>query len=90
MRETIQNCVRIMEDKIDVKKEIDAMLAARKMEQNIMSFMPIGIILYMRMTSPGFMDMLYHNAAGVCIMTICLCCYAVAFIWGRRIVEIEV
>ena len=31
MRETIQNCVRIMEDNIDVKKEIDAMLAARKM-----------------------------------------------------------
>ena len=54
MRETIQNCVSIMEDKIDVKKEIDAMLAARKMEQNMMSFMPVGIILYMRLTSPGF------------------------------------
>ena len=90
MRETIQNCVSIMEDKIDVKKEIDAMLAARKMEQNMMSFMPVGIILYMRLTSPGFMDVLYHNAAGVCIMTICLGCYAAAFIWGRRIVEIEV
>ena len=90
MRETIQNCVRIMEDKIDVKKEIDAMLAARKMEQNIMSFMPVGIILYMRLTSPGFMDVLYHNAAGVCIITAGLGCYAGAFIWGRRIVEIEV
>lgn len=90
MRETLQNCVRIMEDKIDVKKEIDAMLAARRMEQNIMSLMPAGIIVYMHVASPGFLDVLYHNPAGIGIMTLCLILYACAFVWGRRIVEIEV
>lgn len=90
MRETIQNCVGIMEEKIDVKKEIDAMLAARKMEQNLMSLMPAGIIIYMHIASPGFLDVLYHNPLGMAVMTACLILYICAFIWGRRIVEIEV
>ena len=42
-------------DKIDVKKEIEATLAAKKSEQMIMSLMPVGIILYLQMTSPGFL-----------------------------------
>ena len=42
-------------DKIDVKKEIEATLAAKKSEQMIMSLMPAGIIVYLQMTSPGFL-----------------------------------
>ena len=90
MRETLQQSVRIIEDKIDAKKEIDAMLAARKMEHNFMSLMPAGIILYMRITSPGFLDVLYHNTAGIVLMTLCLIVYAGAFFWGRRMAGIEV
>ncbi|MGN0399206.1 MAG: type II secretion system F family protein [Blautia sp.] len=90
MRETLQKSVHIIEDKIDVKKEIDAMLAARKMEHNFMSLMPAGIVLYMRITSPGFLDVLYHNTAGILLMTLCLILYAGAFFWGRRMAGIEI
>ena len=56
-------------DKIDVKKEIEATLAAKKAEQMIMSLMPAGIILYLQLTSPGFLEVLYGNAFGVCAMS---------------------
>ena len=55
-----------------------------------MSLMPAGIILYMRITSPGFLDVLYHNTAGIVLMTLCLIVYAGAFFWGRRMAGIEV
>ena len=74
----------------DVKKEIEATLAAKKSEQLIMSLMPAGIILYMRLTSPGFLDVLYGNPFGICAMTVCLGIYAGAYWMGRRIVDIEV
>ena len=77
-------------DKIDVKKEIEATLAAKKSEQMIMSLMPVGIILYLQMTSPGFLSVLYGNPFGIAAMSICLVIYAAAYWLGRRIVDIEV
>lgn len=86
----IQKVARMLGDKIDVKKEIEATLAAKKTEQMIMSLMPVGIILYLQLASPGFLDMLYGNPFGVCIMTVCLAVYGTAYWMGKRIVEIEV
>ena len=68
----IQKVARMLGDKIDVKKEIEATLAAKKSEQMIMSLMPAGIILYLQLASPGFLDILYGNPFGICAMTVCL------------------
>lgn len=90
MSEIIQKTARMLGDKIDVCKEIDASLAAKKNEQAIMSAMPAGIILYMHLTSPGFMDVLYGNALGIAVMTACLAIYGAAFWLGMKITDIEV
>ncbi|MDO4337858.1 MAG: type II secretion system F family protein [Eubacteriales bacterium] len=90
MDKVIQKVARMLGDKIDVKKEIEATLAAKKSEQMIMSLMPAGIILYLQVTSPGFLSVLYGNPFGICAMTICLGIYGLAYWMGRRIVDIEV
>ena len=86
----IQKVARMLGDKIDVKKEIEATLAAKKSEQMIMSLMPAGIILYLQLASPGVLDILYGNPFGICAMTVCLAVYGAAYWMGKRIVEIEV
>ena len=74
----------------EVKKEIEATVAAKKMEQVIMSMMPFGIILYMQLTSPGFLQILYGNVFGAVTMSLCLGIYFLAYWMGCRIVDIEV
>lgn len=86
----LQKTARMMGDKIEVKKEIQAALAAKKSEQMIMSAMPFVIILYMQITSPGFMEILYGNVFGVVSMTVCLGIYFLAYWMGQKIVNIEV
>lgn len=86
----IEKVARMLGDKIDVKKEIEATLAAKKSEQMIMSLMPAGIILYLQLASPGFLDMLYGNLFGWCAMTVCLAVYGGAYWMGKKIVDIEV
>jgi tight adherence protein B len=90
MSQVIQKVARMLGDKIDVKKEIEATLAAKKSEQMVMSLMPIGIILYLQLTSPGYLDVLYGNPFGICAMTVCLIIYGVAYWLGIKIVDIEV
>ena len=86
----VQKTARMLTDKIEVKKEIEATVAAKKMEQVIMSMMPFGIILYMQLTSPGFLQILYGNVFGAVTMSLCLGIYFLAYWMGYRIVDIEV
>lgn len=77
-------------DKIEIKREIQTMIAGKKMEAKIMTLIPAGIIAYMRIFSPGFMDSLYHNLMGVFIMTAALILYGAGFYMSERIVNIEI
>ena len=86
----IGNTVEIISDRIDVKREIRTITAAKKLEQGIMNIVPIGIILYMRFSSLRMMDKLYGNPAGVLIMTICVIVYGVAIMLANRITDIQV
>ena len=76
--------------KIDVEREIETAIAAKKYEQKIMSVMPAFIILYMQLTSPGFLSIMYTTAFGMIVMTACLAVYAGALWWGAKIVDIRV
>lgn len=90
LAEIVQDTATQIGEKIEVEKTIETAIAAKKLEQLIMSLMPCGIILYMKLTSPGFFDKMYGTVAGVTFMTICLVFYVFSFWLGRRIVRIEV
>ena len=86
----LKKCIGMIAEKMEVKQEIITIISAKKMENNIMCIIPLGIIVYVDITSPGFLNVLYHNPMGVCIMSICLGVYMFAFFLGQRIVKIEV
>lgn len=86
----IRNTSRQMSEKADVRREIETIISAKKLEFKVMTAIPLGMIGYMKLSFPEFMNVLYGNAAGVIIMTVCLCIYMAAYEAGRRIVEIEV
>ena len=86
----LNKTARMIEEKIETSKEISASIAAKRMEQLIMSIVPCGIILYVQLTSPGYMEVLYGNMVGIAVMTACLFLYVMAFYFGKKMMEIEV
>lgn len=90
MIEMIRNAVWQIGEKIEVKQEIETMMAAKKLEFRIMSLIPIGMICYISIAFPDFLGIMYGNLLGIVVMSVCLVVYLVSFEWGKRIVEIEV
>lgn len=86
----LRNTARQIRDKAEVKREIATIMADKQLEFRVMSAVPMGIIAYMSLSFPDFMSVLYGNAVGVCIMSICLGLYAAAYQLGRKIIEVEV
>lgn len=75
---------------MDTRREITTILAAKVYEQKIMSMMPAAVLLYVRFGSGEFLNGLYHNAAGVFVMTVCLVIYIAAYLLGKRMVQFEI
>ena len=88
--EIIRSAVRQMGEKIDVEREIVTLMSAKKMEFRIMTVIPMAMILYLKLSFPEFLDVLYGNVIGAVIMSLCLLIYLGAYEVGKRIVEIEV
>lgn len=77
-------------DKLEIKREIQSIIAGKKLESQIMSVIPLGMIVYMWISSPGYLSVLYHNLVGIVIMTIMLGLYIAAYFLLQRMVEITV
>ena len=90
MTEILSRTIRVIQNRIEVENEINVLLSAKKMEQKIMDIVPFVIILYIGTTSRGFFDVLYHNAAGILIMSVCLTVYIAAYLLSEKIVQIRV
>lgn len=71
----IAKTAEIIAEKIRIQEDILTATAAKRMEQRIMRMIPMFIIFYMDLTSPGFFRILYETMAGRMIMTICLLVY---------------
>lgn len=90
MTDILMRTSTVIGKKMEIDREIQVLISAKRMEQQIMNMVPFAIIVYISFTSPGFFDVLYHNALGVGIMTVCLVVYFIAYHISSRIIEISV
>lgn len=77
-------------DKIEVKREILTMMTGKRLEARIMSLIPAGIIMYLWLFSPGYLDCLYGNFKGVVYMSVMLILYMASYLLSVRIMQIQV
>ncbi len=80
----------VINDKLEVKREIITLITAKRMEANIMKGIPVFILFYLSVSSPGFLSPLYHNAFGVIAMIVLLLFYMGAYLVIERIIAIEI
>jgi tight adherence protein B len=86
----IRDTSKAIAEKIEIKREIHILIAQKKFEQKIMSMIPFGIILYLWISSPGFLNVMYTSLAGIITMTICLIVYGLSYQLAKKIMNIEV
>lgn len=89
IREMIAESCEMIVQKAEIEREIRLLIHGKVMEQKIMCLVPFAVIGYISISSPGYFDVLYHNPAGICIMTVCLGVYLFSLWLSMRIIKIE-
>lgn len=86
----ISHTANVIRDKVSVRQEILTMSASKQFEQKVMNMIPILIVLYIDVTSPGFFHVMYTTYIGRIVMTVCMMLYIVAFFISKKIMSIEI
>lgn len=77
-------------EKILLENDIKTMMVQKKYEGYIITLMPFFILLFLRVTSPGYLDPVYTTTAGRIIMMAALLLIISAYGIIRKIVMVEI
>lgn len=86
----MQDTAETIAQLVETERRASMALASRRYEQKVMNLVPFAMILYLRIGCPGFLDPLYGNLLGGCVMTASLGLYLFAWYMGKRLLDIEV
>lgn len=90
LEKVLKNTTEILVDKMNIQREMKTLTAQKKLEGKIISLMPMGVILFLNLMSPDYMEPLYDNAGGRLIMTIALLGITASWYWTAKLTELEV
>lgn len=80
----------ILQEKIELKRELHAAIASKRMEFRIMQMVPYGILFYLKLCAPAMSEGLYHNLFGILFMCCVLVGYFALHLTGEHIIRAEV
>lgn len=79
-----------MTEQQEARLQIEVMLAEKRMEQQIMTVMPLGLLAFLQFTAWDYMSVLYHNWFGVIVMTLFLVLFVVAIGLSQKIMKVQI
>ncbi|MGN0316837.1 MAG: type II secretion system F family protein [Lachnospira sp.] len=88
MKAVIRNTYDLIGDKIAITEEIKTKLTSNKMQQNVMSIMPIVIIAFLRFSSSQFSEN-FSSPSGVVMMTVAVAIFVGSYLYGRKIIDVK-
>lgn len=88
--EVIKNTSVIINDKIEIRQEIDTMLAQRKLEHRILNVLPIVLVLILSLTAKDYMEPVFNTTGGKMVMLLATAMLAGAYFISRGIMDIRV
>lgn len=88
--EVIRNTSGIINDRIEVRQEIDMLLAQRKFEQKVLNVVPVLLIMLLSASAADYMEPVFTTTMGRLVMTVAIGLLAVAWFISKRIMNIKV
>lgn len=89
VKDIIRNTHSILSDKMEIAEDIETIVSSNKLEQNIVSVMPILIVGIIKVMSPEFAAN-FVTPTGIMSTTISIVIFVAAYFIGRAILNIKI
>lgn len=88
LKAVMVECAEGIDRKVTIMRTIDTMITGKELEWKLMMVLPLGLFLYMRVSSYDTFGILYETVLGRIVMTACLCLYMLAYVLGEKIINL--
>lgn len=88
LKRIVSDTREILNDKIEVEMEIETMIAGSKNELNIMMVMPVIVVVMLKGMGSGMAGT--NTFATVIVKIVCIGIFALAYVMGRKIIDIKI
>lgn len=88
LKKVVGDTYRIISEKLEMEMEIKTLLTANQNELNIMMLMPLVIML--TLSSMGSMSVIQNTPLNVLTKIIALALFGIAYVAGRKIIDVRV
>lgn len=88
--QVVKNAAEIISEKIDVKQEINLLLAEKRLEHKVLNLMPVLIVMLLSASAEEFIAPVYREPLGRAAMTFSLILFTAAYFISKKIMNIEV
>lgn len=90
MHKVIMHAIEIIIDKLNIEKDINTITAQKKFEAKIITIIPFIILIFLQLTSPDYVEILYVTVKGRIMMTMAIIATLISYYWSLKITDIEV
>jgi tight adherence protein B len=86
----IQNTSKIISYKIEIKEEINTMLAAKRFEQKVLNAMPIFMLLLLSVSATDYVSPIFTTSLGRLSMSVGIILLIAAYFISKKIMDIKI
>ena len=86
----IESTTYRMWTKYDTNRQIEVAVSAKRLEQKTMNYIPIFLLVFLKLSSRDYMSVLYGNLIGVIFMSTCLLAYAGAIKLAKKFLQVGI
>jgi tight adherence protein B len=90
MAEVARNASNIINDKIEIRQEIEVLLAERKLEQKLLNVLPLGMVILLSWCAGDYIAPVYTTIAGRLAMTAAILLLGAAWFISKKISDIKI
>jgi tight adherence protein B len=88
--EIVKNTTNILGDKLEIKGEIDILLAQRRFEKKVLNVMPIALILVLSAAAGEYIEPVFTTMIGRAVMSAAIALILLSWAVSAKIMDIDV
>jgi len=85
----IRSSIAMINDKIEIEKEIQTLVSGKKLEQTLLSVAPAGLVVILSLIAGDYVRPMFTTIGGHIVMTIVLGIMFGSYLLSKRIIDIE-
>ncbi|HOJ12534.1 MAG TPA: pilus assembly protein TadB [Clostridiales bacterium] len=88
--EVVKRTTSIINDRIEMKQDINTMLAKRNLERRVLNIIPVAVLILLSVTADDYINPVYCTVTGRIAMTFAALMFVIAYLISKKIMDIDI